>query len=321
MRFVFLGSPPFATPVLERLLASPFRPELVVTPAPRPRGRGRRIERSPVAALAEDAGVAVLQPRTVRDEDVLARLRAVEADVFLVVSYGELLRREFLDIPRLECLNVHPSLLPRWRGASPIQAAILAGDRHTGVSIQRVVLELDAGDVLAARRTAILPGETAGELAERLAVLAGEVVLEALEAVASDAAEFTPQDEGAVTLCKRMKKEDGRVDWARDAVELERLVRAMNPWPGARTTLPDGHELSIWRARVVAPVPQAPPGADASPGTLLEAGARLTVACGLGGSGALELLEVQAAGKRALAAADFLRGARLTAGERLGPET
>jgi len=317
VRFVFLGSPPFATPVLERLLTSTFRPELVVTPAPRPRGRGRKVERSPVAVLAEEAGVPVLQPETVRDEGVLERLRAVEADVFLVVSYGELLRREFLEIPRRECLNVHPSLLPRWRGASPIQAAILAGDRQTGVSIQRVVLELDAGDVLAARRTEILPEETAGELAARLAELSGEVVIEALAAVASDTAEFVTQDEGAVTFCKRMKKEDGRVDWQRAPGELARLVRAMNPWPGARTTLPDGHVLSIWRARVV----DAPSPSASTPGTILEAGERMTVACGPRGEGALELVEVQAAGKRAMAAVDFLRGARLTAGQRLGSPT
>ena len=309
MRFVFLGSPPFATPVLERLLASRFRPELVVTPPSRPRGRGRRVTPSPVAELAGKKSVAVLQPDSVRDAGFLDQLRAVGADVFLVVSYGELLRQEFLDLARDECLNVHPSLLPRWRGASPIQAAILAGDRETGVSIQRVVLALDAGDVLVAQRTEILPDETAGELASRLAVLAGDVVLQAFEELASGEALFTPQEQAAVTVCKRLKKEHGPIDWTLAASALERHVRAMNPWPGAQTTLPDGKGLVVLRARVR----PAEPGRE--PGAILAARASLCIACG---EGSLELVEVQASGKRPMVAADFLRGARLAEGQRLG---
>ena len=193
-----------------------------MTPPARRRGRGRKTQASPVATLAEEAGLPLLQPETVRDEEFLARLRAVEADVFLVVSYGELLRQEFLDIPREECLNVHPSLLPRWRGATPIQTAILEGDAETGVSIQRVVLALDAGDVLAAVHTPIEAGETAGELAERLAELSGELVVQALQSLADGSAVFTPQDEADVTHCKKLQKEDGSVDWSRPA---EALVR------------------------------------------------------------------------------------------------
>ncbi len=317
MRTVFLGSPPFATPILERLIGSHHRPELVVTPPARPRGRGRRVVPSPVAELARAAELPLLEPETVKDEAFLEALRAVDADVFLVVSYGELLRQSFLDLPREVCLNVHPSLLPRHRGATPVQAALLAGDEVTGVSIQKVVLELDAGDVLCARETRVLPGETAGELFERLAALSGDLAVEALDAVAGGDAVYTPQDPARVTHCRKLSKEDGRVDWARPAVELERHVRAMNPWPLAFTYLPGGaaggpgDKLALHRAQVL------PRAGAAAPGALLVARERLVVACG---EGALELTEVQAAGKRAMPAGDFLRGARLEAGQVLGAE-
>jgi methionyl-tRNA formyltransferase len=311
VRLVFLGSPPFATPVLARLLESRFRPLAVVTQPARARGRGRKVEPSAVAELARGADIELIEPASVRDPAVMARLAALEPDVFLVVSYGELLRAEFLALPRVVALNVHPSLLPRHRGATPIPAAILAGDTVTGVAIQRIALALDAGDLLLVRETPIGAEETAGELAARLAALSGELVLEALERVDSGRATYVPQDAAQATYCKKLAKEHGRVDWARPADELARLVRALNPWPGATTTLPGGEPLSIWRARPVDP-PGDPAGA---PGALLATGPRLVVATG---AGALELLEVQAAGKRALPAADFVRGARLGAGMRLG---
>jgi methionyl-tRNA formyltransferase len=307
VKLVFLGSPPFGTPILARLLESAHRPALVVTPPDRPRGRGRRVEPSPLAALAREAGVPVLQPVTVRDDAFLADLRAEDADVFLVASYGELLRQEFLDIPKRECLNVHPSLLPRHRGATPIPAAILAGDEETGVTIQRVVLELDAGDVLVALRAPMSPAETAGELAARLAVVGGEATVRALDALADGTAKFTPQDPEHVTICRKLSKVDGRVDWARPAVELQRHVHAMTPWPGARTTLPGGAGIALRRARAV--------DGEGSPGTILAADDELVVAAG---EGALALFEVQAAGKKPMPAGDFLRGARLEPGAVLG---
>jgi methionyl-tRNA formyltransferase len=308
VRLVFLGSPPFATPVLAGLIASPFRPLAVVTQPARGSGRGRKLAPSAVAELARLSGIELFEPETLRDPAVLAHLGALEPDVFLVVSYGEILRQELLAIPREVALNVHPSLLPRHRGATPIQAALLAGDEETGVTIQRVALELDAGDVLAARATPIRPGETAGELAERLAELSTGLVLEALAAVEAGTARYTPQDPARATFCRKLEKEHGRLDWTRPATELERHVRAMNPWPGAATKLPGGADLLVWRARIAA----AP---AAAPGTVVEAGQRWIVAAG---TGALELVEVQAAGKRALPAAEFLRGARLAAGATLG---
>ncbi|HEX6881839.1 MAG TPA: methionyl-tRNA formyltransferase [Planctomycetota bacterium] len=308
MRLVFLGSPPFATPVLTRLVESPHRPLAIVTQPARAQGRGRKVAESDVAALARAHGIELLEPQSVREPAVMARLAELAPDVFLVVSYGEILRPEFLALPRIVALNVHPSLLPRHRGATPIQAALLAGDEVTGVAIQKVVQELDAGDLLLLRETPIRPGETAGELAARLAEWSGELVLEALDALEAGTARYVPQDAARATRCRKIRKEDGRLDWSRPARELEGRVRAMNPWPGAATTLPGGGELQVWRARTVE-------GAG-EPGTLLEAGPRLVVAAG---TGALEVLEVQAPGKRPLPAAEFLRGARLAAGARLGP--
>jgi len=261
-----------------------------------------------VAELAEGAGLPTLQPERLRDEETLAWLRAREADVFLVASYGELLTEAVLEIPRLECLNVHPSLLPRHRGATPIPASILAGDEITGVSIQRMVLELDAGDVLVAMETSLEPTENAGELAARLAELSGEASVAALRALDEGTAEFVPQDGERATFCKKLTKEHGRIDWRHAAVELDRHVRAMTPWPGATTSLPGGQDLTVLRA--------LPVERDAAePGTILAVGKQLEVATG---EGALRLVEVKPAGKRGMAAADFLRGARLEVGQLLG---
>jgi len=308
VRLIFLGSPPFATPVLAALLRSPFRPLAVVTQPARAQGRGKKVAESAVAELARAAGVELLEPETVRDPAVLEKLRALAPDVFLVVSYGEILRAEFLAIPRLVSLNVHPSLLPRHRGATPVPAAILAGDAVTGVAIQKVAKELDAGDLLLVRETPIRDGETSGELLGRLSEWSGELVLEALALVESGEARYTPQEHARATYCKKLTKEHGRLDWTKPAVELERLVRAMNPWPGAATKLPNGTDLFVWRASVA-------DGPAAAPGTILEASKRLLVSTG---ERALELTEVQLPGKRPLPAADFLRGARLEAGATLG---
>ncbi len=228
--------------------------------------------------------------------------------MILVASWGEILRPEFLALPRFAVLNVHPSLLPRHRGATPVQAAILAGDTHTGVTIQRVTTELDAGDLLVEKSVEIAPAETAGELLGRLALLGGEAAAEALDSIEDGTAVFRPQDASRATFCKRLTKESGRIDWRLPAEELERHVRAMDPWPAAYTTLPNGVPLTIWKARAL-------PEPAAAPGTVVDARDRLRVACG---SGSLELLEVQSAGRRAMTAAEFLRGARLAPGERLG---
>jgi len=312
MRCTFLGSPPFAVPVLEALLESGHVLSGLVTRPDKPRGRGRKVEASPLVELARARDVPVLQPATTKTPDFVEALRAQEPDVLLVASYGEILREDVLELAPHGALNVHASLLPRHRGASPIQAAIAAGDSRTGISIQRMVLALDEGDVLLAKELEIGAEETAGELFARLATLGGEATAEALDLVEAGRASYTPQDPALATYAPRLRKADGHVDWHRPAQELARHLRAMTPWPGARACTADGKPLVLLRARVVeAPVFEAGRG---KPGELLEVAERCVVACG---EGALELLEVQPAGKRAMEAASWLRGARLATGARL----
>lgn len=310
MRYVFLGSPPFAMPVFEALLESGHVALGLVTRPDKPRGRGREVVTSPLVVLARDKGLPVLQPATTKSVEFVEGLRALEPDVLLVASYGEILREEVLDLAPRGALNVHGSLLPRWRGAAPIQYAVAAGDEETGVSVQRMVLALDEGDVLLEKRITIEADDTTGALFDRLAVLGGEAAVEALDRLERGDAHYTPQDPELVTYAKKLAKNDGDIDWSRSAVELERHVRAMHPWPGARTAAPDGKPLVVEAARVTA-------GAD-TPGLLLEASNRCVVATG---EAALELLTVKPAGKRAMDAGAWLRGARFEAGTRFGSGT
>ena len=320
MRVLFLGSPPFATPVLAALLESRFRPIAIVTPPNRPKGRGRRVEPSPVASLADEAGVLLIQPASAKDVDFQQAIRELKPDVMMVVSYGEILNQDFLDIA--PALNVHGSLLPRHRGASPIQTAILEGDKETGVSIQRIVLALDAGDILHEKRITIESDQTAGTLFERLEILGTEAALEALELVESGKAVFEPQDESAATHCHKIKKGMGQMDWSRSSAELDCHIRGMNPWPSAQTSLEDGRGLKIHRADVLEGEELAAARGLiatehplAGPGTVIEAKNRLLVTTG---DGVLELHDVQLAGKRSMPAADLLRGLSLAVGSRLG---
>jgi methionyl-tRNA formyltransferase len=303
VRLVFLGSPPFGTPVLRHLLASRHEVAAVVTPPDRPRGRGRSIQRSPLAQLAEGAGVPLVPPPDKDSSPFLDALRLLEPEVLVVASYGVILREDLLQLATHGALNVHASLLPRWRGASPIQRSILAGDAETGISVQRMVLALDAGDVLLERRTPIGPRETSGELLARLAELGGEAIVESLDLLGAGDATFTPQDEGAVTLAPKLTKDAGLLDWARTAAELDRHVRAFSPWPGTRAALPDGRALAVLEAR--------PEEGSGAPGTVLEASG-LVVATG---DAALRLLRVKPAGKGEMDGEAFRNGARLEAGQ------
>jgi len=306
MRFVFMGSPPFAVPVFDHLLASRHDCVALVTRPDRPQGRGRAVQPSQLVERARDQGIPTLQPETTASDEFLESITALDPDVLMVASYGEILRTPMLELAPHGALNVHASLLPRWRGASPIQRAILAGDPVTGVSVQRIVLALDKGDVLLALETPIGPDETSGDLFARLAELGGEAAVTALDRLESGEAAFTPQDEAGVTHAKKLRKADGWIDWSKPAVELERLVRGMHPWPGARTHLPDQRELRVLASRVSAESPGAIPGA------LLAADGRLCVATG---DGALELVQVQPQGKKPMDAAAFQRGAHLQPGD------
>ena len=288
-----------------------------MTPPNRPRGRGRRVEPSPVASLADAAGVVLIQPDSARDRDFQDQVRDLAPDVMMVVSYGEILNQDFLDLA--PALNIHGSLLPRHRGASPIQTAILQGDAETGVTIQRIVLALDAGDILHEKRTAIGDAETSGELFERLENLGVEAALEALEMLESGTANFAPQDESVATHCHKITKPMGIVDWSRPSAELDCHVRGMNPWPSAQTSIEDGRGLKIHKARPLAgdDLTQALASevAQNGPGTVIEADKRFLVTTG---DGVMELEEVQLACKRAMGAADLLRGLSLAVGSTLG---
>jgi methionyl-tRNA formyltransferase len=306
LRLAFFGSPPFADPAFAALLASGLEVVGLVTSPPRRSGRGRREAENPLVTSAEAHGLPVLRPESARDATFKQDFAAWQVDVGVVVSYGQLLDQELLDLPRQGCLNLHGSLLPRWRGASPVQAALLAGDEVTGVCLQRMVLALDAGPVVAARETAIAADEEAPALFARLSELGAALTVDFLQEVA-DGGGVVPageaQDEAAVTVCRKIRKEDGCLDWSLPAAEVERRVRAMAGWPCGQTALPDGSGLKVHRGRMVA-------GAGA-PGTVLEIGDSLVVACG---DGAYAIEELQREGKARMAAADFLRGADLTPG-------
>ncbi|MHC4957169.1 MAG: methionyl-tRNA formyltransferase [Planctomycetota bacterium] len=308
MRIVFFGSGAFGLASFQALVSAGHTPVLVVTQPPRRRRRNKPPEPTPVQLAATALGVDVITPPSVNKPDALDALRGANAQLFVVAEFGQILSQALLDIPPLGSINMHTSLLPRWRGASPVVAAIRAGDAETGVSIQRVVQKLDAGPVLAERRIAIEAEENAGELSRRMAPLGGELLAEVVAAFARGAPPpDRPQDEAAVTLCKRLAPEDGEIDWSRPADELARLVRAMTPKPGARTRR-GGTELQIRRARSV--------GGEAEPGVVAAiAPDGFDVGCG---AGLLRVLELVPASRKPMAARDFVNGYRLSVGERLG---
>ena len=311
MRIVFFGTPEFAIPPLSALGEAGHELPLVVTQPDRPAGRGRKRLPSPVKAFALDHGLPLAEPQDPNDPSFVERLRALEPDFVVVAAYGRKLGPAILTVPRFECLNIHPSLLPRHRGPAPIPRAILAGDRETGVTIMRMSEEMDAGDIFAQERTAIVPGESAGELSRRLAHLGAELLVATIPAIAQGKLEPKPQDHTAATYAPALEKGDGAIPWERPADFLERFVRAMDPWPRAFTFLmrPGREPL-----RVVVRRARAAEGPAGEPGRVARAeGESLAVETG---EGFLELLEVQPAGKRVMGAADFLRGYRLAPGQR-----
>jgi methionyl-tRNA formyltransferase len=299
---VFMGTPEFAATILAALIEAGHRVCAVYTQPPRPAGRGHRLQISPVQALAERRGLAVRFPASLRSLDVQAEFAAFAADAAVVAAYGLILPRPVLQAPRLGCLNVHASLLPRWRGAAPIQRAILAGDSETGISIMQMEAGLDTGPILLQQSLPIGPKTTAGELTGRLAALGARLMLAALAGVASGALIPRPQPPEGVTNATKLRREEARLDWRLPAVQLERQVRAFDPWPGAFFE-GRGERIRVLAADAELEAPGAPPG------TVLDA--RLTVACG---AGALRPLRLQRPGRAPLDTAAFLRGFALPPG-------
>jgi methionyl-tRNA formyltransferase len=296
MRTVYLGTSEFAVEVLERLAATPHRPVLVVTRPDRPRGRGRKVQPPPVAERAALLGVEVIQPDDVNGDEARAAIAAAEPEAVLICAYGALVKEPLLSAH--DMLNVHPSLLPRWRGAAPIERAIEAGDEVTGVTIMRPTAELDAGPSCLQRAEPIQPDDDYGSLARRLAALGGELLVEALDTQPA----FRDQPEQGVTYAEKIAPGDRLLDPGRPADQLERRVRALTPHIGAYLELDDGERLGVRRAAQAAGVD------DVDPGTLAERESRLLYGAS---PGALELLEVQPPGKRPMDAAAWLRGNRV----------
>lgn len=310
-RIVFMGTPAFAVPALRALMRGGEHTVVgVVTQPDRPAGRGRQVQPSPVTQVAREHGLPLIQPASLRkDPAAVEELRAWSPDVIVVAAFGQILRREVLAIPPHGCLNVHASLLPRWRGAAPINHAILAGDEVTGVSIMQIQPGLDDGPVLLSATLPIRPDDTTATLGPRLAELGAELLLAALPGWLAGTLRAAPQDESRVTLAPPLEKEQGRLDWSRPAAALERQVRACDPWPGTFTTW-QGRVLKILRASRV------PTGAGpaAAPGEVVALDQGLAVGTG---DGLLRLEQVQLEGKRAVSAEEFARGYRQIPGSRL----
>jgi methionyl-tRNA formyltransferase len=305
LRLAFMGAPDFALPSLRALAGAGHEIAAVYAQPPRPAGRGHKQRPGPVHALALDRGWPARTPASFKDADVQAAFAALDLDVAVVVAYGLMLPPAVLAAPRLGCVNVHASLLPRWRGAAPIQRAILAGDGETGVTIMAVDQGLDTGPLLLAEAVPIAAAETAETLHDRLATLGAGLIVTALAGLAAGRLRARPQSADGVTYAAKLARGEGRLDWRRPAAELERAVRAFTPWPGAEFEAKNAR-IKVLAAEVVAGDPAA------APGTLLDD--RLTVACG---EGALRLHRVQRAGKAALDASAFLRGFELAPGTRL----
>jgi methionyl-tRNA formyltransferase len=308
-KIVFMGTPEFAVPVLQTLIATQTVVGVVTQPD-RPAGRGQQVRPSPVKVVAAAANIPVYQPKSLRKEESAAPLRDWSPDLIVVAAFGQILRPHVLDLPPHGCLNVHASLLPRWRGASPIQHALMAGDAETGICLMQMDPGLDTGPVYVCRRTPITADDTAATLHDRLAQLGADLLGEHLNAIIAGRLTATPQDDSQSTYAPMIQKEDGRLDWQQPAAVLDRRIRALTPWPGASTTWQE-QPLKILAAR-----PLAQPLAG-SPGQVLadrEAGTAVVVT----GEGSLQLQTIQLSGKRAMDVTEFLRGRPDFVGSRLG---
>jgi len=299
MRVAFLGTGEIAIPSLRRLIAEGLKPVVLVTQPDKPVGRKQTLTPPAIKVIAQEAGIPVLQPEKARD--AIDELAALDLDLMVVMAYGQILPQKLIDLPKLACLNLHASLLPKYRGAACIQAAIEAGDAETGITVMHVVKQLDAGDIILAKAIPIGPGETGGELHDRLAELAPDAMWQAIGQLAAGTATRTPQDAARVSYIGKLDRDHGRLDFSRSAAELERAIRAYDPWPGTYAVLQEGGKER--RLKVFPPVEVLDAGPPAGEWNFSDG--QLVVGCG---QGALRLSEVQPEGSRRMKAEDYLRG-------------
>jgi methionyl-tRNA formyltransferase len=300
MRIVFIGAGEIGVPTLEALLrSSEHQLTGVVTQPDKPVGRSQQIEPPPIKRALAGITISIVQPARIKDRPAIEEIRALQPDVIVVMAYGQILSREVLEIPRIACLNLHASLLPRWRGAAPIQAAIAAGDPQTGITVMYMAEGLDTGDILLQSGIHILPTDTGGALHDRLAQVAPDALHEALQILAKDNAPRIPQDNALATYAPKLTRDEGKIDWTEPAEVIERKIRAFNPWPGAFTEITSHgvRKLKIFSAATV--------DLSGIPGEFLRSEKNLVIAAG---KGALSLGEVQLEGKRSMSASEFLRG-------------
>jgi methionyl-tRNA formyltransferase len=312
LRVVYFGTPDFAVPSLRRLLDEGYPVVATVTQPDRPRGRGQRESASPVKALAQERGVPVLQPDRLKDDTFLDSVRRLRPDLGVVAAYGKILPQALLDIPRLGLINVHASLLPRWRGASPVHRAVMAGDAETGVSIMRVALALDAGSVFSMARRPIAPDETSGEVERDLAIIGAAALLDVVRHLEAGTAHEAPQDESGVTYAPRLTKDEGLIDWSAPAAAIHNQARGLQPWPRAFTSL-DATRVIVLRTTL----PGQAGSGDPAPGEIVAIDDDALVVAA--GDGALvRLLRVQLEGRRPVSGRDLAAGTRIKPGRRFG---
>jgi methionyl-tRNA formyltransferase len=337
MRVIFMGTPDFSVGTLEAIIEAGHEVVLAVTQPDKPKGRGKAMQFTPVKECALAHGIEVFQPTKIRESSNVDYLRKFEPDIIIVVAFGQILTQDILDMPKYGCVNVHASLLPKYRGAAPIQWAVINGDEITGVTTMRMDAGIDTGDMIAKREIRIAADETGGSLFDRLADVGAKLCVETMEQLEKGMATFTPQDDAASTHVGMIRKEMGEIDWSRPAAEIERLIRGLNPWPSAYTQL-DGKTFKVWRAEVVpdsqdSPDSQGTPDGSgypdsqdssgdpcssvgqALPGAVIRAGKNELVV--QTGDGVLSLREVQLAGKKRMDVGSFLRGYPVEPGTRL----
>ena len=308
MKIVFMGTPDFASCALEALIAAGHEITAVYTQPDKPKGRGKEVQMTPVKAVALAHNIPVYQPRRIKEAEEVAKLRLIPADIFVVAAFGQILSKEILDMPKYGCVNIHASLLPKYRGAAPIQWAVIDGEEKTGVTIQQMDVGVDTGDILYTKEYILEPKETGASLFDKLMVLGAEAIVEVLPRIEAGKITPVPQKEEDATHAAKLSKQLGELDFTKSAEELERLVRGLNSWPSAYTTF-KGKQLKVWEAEVVE-------DAGAEPGTVVAVDKQsFTVATGKGG---LRILELQIEGKKRMACKEFLLGYPVVKGDKLG---